>query len=227
MKFAFYLLSANLLFLLGCSQTQLHIVNQGYSNEYINALTGKLSKLDVAIVESHVAIPETFSNSTIATNPNFMNIKLLESIEAILQLSDIDSPAHLTFAQGKHFYSSNHIGLYLRNKNNIKPMMPAYLRTQYCEFAEATMMFLNDGSFAVEFETSAYDEKLAVIKGNYSFDNKYLQLVTEHGASQSYILSREMKQTQFGERPADVFKPEHTVSVLKALNCEFLIIYME
>jgi hypothetical protein len=212
---------------MGCSQTRLHIINQGYSTKYIHALTEKLSKLDIIIVESSVPMPNTFSDSTITTNPYFMNIELLESIEAILQLSDVDSPEYLTFAQGKHFYSRNHIGLYLRDKNNIKPMMPAYLRTQYCELAEATIMFSNDGSFALEFEKSAYEDKLAVVKGIYSFDNKQLQLVTGHGVSQTYTLSKEMKQTQLGERPADVFKPEHTVSDLGALNCEFLIIYME
>jgi hypothetical protein len=226
MKF-FYFVLVSLLFLTGCSQTRLHIVNQGYSTEYISVLAEKLSKLDVVIVESRVSIPDTFSDSTVATNPYFINIELLESIEAILQLSDIDSPEYLTFAQGKHFYSRNHVGLYLRNKNNIKPIMPAYLRTQYCEFADATIMFSNDGRFALEFERSAYEEKLVVIKGNYSFDNKYLQLVTEHGVSQSYILNKEIKHTQLGERPADVFKPKSMHSGLELLNCEFLIIYME
>jgi len=36
-----------------------------------------------------------------------------------------------------------------------------------------------------------------------------------------------MKQTQLGERPADVFKPDAINSALPALSCEFLIIYME
>ena len=227
MKFSFYLILVSLLFLMACSQTQLHIVNQGYSEERINSLISKLKKLDVSVVKSNVTIPNNFPNSTVATNPSFTDINLLNSIESLFLASGIESPSHLTFAQGKHFYNVNHLGVYLRNESNVVPTMPPYLRTQYCEFTDATIMFSRDGRFVLEFEKATYDEELAIVKGNYAFDSVSLQLITDHKISQSYSLKREMKQTQLGERPADVFKPDAINSALPALNCEFLIIYME
>jgi hypothetical protein len=227
MKLNFCLALASLLFLASCSKTHLHIVNQGYSNEQINVLTKRLSKLDVKVVQSNISIPKAFPTSTITTNPNFTDIELLKRIESIVFASGIDNPAHLTFAQGKHFYSINHLGLYLRNEKNIKPVMPAYLRTQFCEFSDATIMFSSDGKFILEYENSAYEDELAVANGRYTFDGINLQLAIKDEIAQSYVLKREMKNTHLGKRPADIYKPQRLFPDLKALNCEFLIIFMD
>jgi hypothetical protein len=227
MKFTFTIILISILFLSGCSQTYLHIVNQGYSEQKINALKVKLNKYPIKVFDSSIPIPKAFPASTIATNPNFSDLKLLNSIESELLSLNTNNLTHLTFAQGKHFYSVNHIGLYLRNDDNIKPVMPAYLRTQYCRYADATIMFKGDGRFAVEFEKDAYEDELVIVNGAYTFDGTNLQMITDDNVTQSYIFSKEMKETQFGERPADVYKPKSTLSAIEALNCEFLIIYME
>ncbi|WP_085299814.1 hypothetical protein [Cognaticolwellia mytili] len=226
MKIKLYGLLTSLL-LTACSNTYVHLVNEGYSEKEIKDLTGKLNQLPIKIVNSRITIPKEFSPSTISTHPSFTDISLLAEINSVLVSSNFASLAHLTFAQGKHFYSENHLGLYLRNESNITPIMPAYLRTQSCAFADGTIMFSNDEEFVLEFEKGPYEEDFILIKGLYNFDGKRLQLSTHTGISQSYAFSQEMKQTQFGERPADVFTPQKQLKTLKALNCQFLIIYMD
>jgi hypothetical protein len=88
-------------------------------------------------------------------------------------------------------------------------------------------MFKGDGRFALEFEKDTYADELIIVNGVYTFDGTNLQMITDGNDTQSYIFSKEMKETQFGERPADVYKPQNLLPDLKALNCEFLIIYMD
>jgi len=105
--------------------------------------------------------------------------------------------------------------------------MPAYLRTQYCKFADATIMFKNNGRFVLEFEKGKYEDGLAVVQGSYIFDGRRLSITTDNEQSQFFLLHQEMKQTHLGQRQADVFKPSTENKNLQPLNCEFLIIYME
>lgn len=227
MKFNIVLALGFMCCLSACSNTYLHLISKGYSEEQVAKIISKLEKLPVKVVRSTVSIPATFPFAVVATNPNFTDLELLRDVESILLESGIKTPSHLTFAQGKHFYNANNLGLYLQNNDNIQPEMPSYLRTQYCQFADATIMFGRTGEFVLEYEKGKFDEGLALVNGRYSFDGKVAKLTTESGLFQAFILRKEMKVTQFGERPADVFKPTKNTIELPALNCQFLIIYMD
>lgn len=213
--------------LTACSQTYIHITNQGFSKEKISAIERQLLALNVKVKHTDIAVPEEFSTTTVTTHPSYRQLSLLQAIESILLAENLSKPQHLTFAQGRHFYNENHIGLYLRNENNTKAVMPPYLRTQYCAFSDATIMFKKNGRFILEYEKGAYEEELALVNGNYIFNGKQLKIKTDDDISQSYWLSRELKQTHMGQRNADVFKPKADTLELAPLNCEFLIIFMD
>jgi hypothetical protein len=104
--------------------------------------------------------------------------------------------------------------------------MPPYIRTQFCENADATLMFSDNGEFVLEYEKNNYDEVLTQVVGQFSYDGQRLALLTKAGESQQFQYSRERKPTYKGDRPADVYKPENKSNLLKPFNCEFLIIYM-
>ena len=227
MKWNFFIVLVGLLFISGCSKTYIHVAHQGYSNEEITELKDKLAKLPVTVVVSNILVPKNFSGSTIATNPNFTDSELLHRIQELLILSGFEQAKHLSFGQGKHFYSENNIGLYLQSFDNIKPKMPMYLRTQYCKYADATIMFSTNNTFVLEFEKDQFEDGFEFINGQYKFDGKTLQLLSNNGIAQSFVHHKEIKQTHIGDRPADVYKPKSNKSELLPLNCEFLIIYMD
>lgn len=210
-----------------CSQTYVHVINQGFSDEKLVSITKQLNNLDLVVIRENITIPSEFPAATIATHPNFSNLELFHQIESIVVDQGISKLQHLTFAQGRHFYNEQHIGLYLRNEDDKSHVMPAYLRTQYCKFADATIMFKNNGRFVLEFEKGKYEDGLAVVQGSYIFDGRRLSITTDNEQSQFFLLHQEMKQTHLGQRQADVFKPSTENKNLQPLNCEFLIIYME
>lgn len=233
-KYKYYkmkFLKLSMLFMVGllssCSQTYIHIVNQGYPENKVTTITQRLIELDVNVQRSDIVIPAEFPSTVIATHPNFSQIELFNAIESILKSENLSKPQHLAFAQGRHFYNERHIGIYLRNEESQKAIMPAYLRTQYCSFADATIMFKNNGRFLLEFEKGKYDEGLEVVNGDYIFDGQRLSVTTDSEVSQVYLFHQEMKPTHLGLRSADVFKPVNEDNNLKPLNCEFLIIYMD
>ncbi len=225
-------------YLSGCTKTKLHLVNQGYSDKQMNELATALKNQGIDVTLSTISMPKEFPSSAIALNPNFRDSSFLDKIQTILIAQDFEQATELRFAQGNHFYGPNHVGLYLRNELNSNSKMPPYLRTQYCKNADSTMMFKANGEFILEYEAKNYDDKLQQVHGKYSFNGRKLTLSLHSSSNSSrneakehtFILHQETRPTPFGDKPADVFKPQNNITekshTLKQLTCDFLIIYM-
>jgi hypothetical protein len=227
MKFNLYGYILFFIVLSGCTNTKLHIVNQGYSDTKINQLTLALANEGVDVIISNLTIPTSFPDSALALNPNFRDLSFINAIQHTLTKQGFPTATELRFAQGKHFYSTSHLGLYLRNKLDRSSRMPPYLRTQYCKNADSTIMFKPNGEFTLEYESNNYDEQLKQVKGRYTFVGKKLTLRPHRLKAQHFTLYKETRPTPFGDKPADVFKPKNKSHKVKQLKCDFLIIYMD
>ena len=227
-------ISLFVLSLSGCSTTKLHLVSQGYSAQQVNQLKNELTNQGINVSISSITMPNEFPNSAIAMSPSYDDLTFIEKVQKVLRKQGFEEAVELKFAQGKHLYNINHLGLYLRNPLNNTHQMPPYLRTQYCKNADSTLMFTPNGKFVLEYDGATYEEPLQKVYGDYIFDGRTLRLVSlEHSnnnqhniQSQQFTLRKESRSTPSGDKPADVFKPENKNHSLKQLNCDFLIIYM-
>jgi len=232
------LLVATLL-LTACQQRpHIYITNQGYSDEQVNRLLDSINKLDADITVTDLSVPEEFSDTAILMHPVSHDPVLLAQIERALLEAQFTMPDYYPFAKGLHFYNQSSVGVYLRNPaltNYYK--MPRYLRTQYCNWADATAAFLPNGQFVFEYELLNQSKKsdknkeddfdLQKLEGEWSFaNNGQLQLKSELQTIQRYLLSHAERDTFFGMRPADIFTPQLQSDKL-FLNCELVIIYGE
>jgi hypothetical protein len=202
-------------------------VNQGYNDTKINQLTSELANKGIDVIISNLTIPNSFPESALALNPNFRDLSFINTIQKTLTKQDFPIAKELRFAQGKHFYNTGHVGLYLRNILDTKSKMPPYLRTQYCKNADSTIMFKANGEFILEYESKNYDEQLKQVHGLYTFDGKNLNVHPNSLKEQHFILYKEQRATPFGDKPSDVFKPQNKSHNFKQLKCDFLIIYMD
>lgn len=221
--------SVLLLLLCGCQSLTLHITAQGIEPEKLKKLKQSLSEISDDVIVTELSIPPEFPNTVIAANPGYRGYENLAHIRDILWEHQFGDATELRFAQGNHFYLDGNIGVYLRNPSlQGVPNIPPYLRTQYCEFADATLMFNKDNSFELEYEDmDNIMGDLLTSKGVWQFNGKQITLFTTQGIQlQHYVLSKQEKETQWGPKPADVYIPQST-SEITPLNCEFLIIYVQ
>lgn len=216
----------------GCSHTKIHLVHQQLSKAKISSLVNAFEQENINVVVSTAVVPSEFPDVSLAMNPGYSDFALIEKIKQTLAIHSLSVVQEFRFAQGQHFYNGNNIGVYLKDSSN--RVMPSYLRTQYCKYADATIQFSSNNTFTVEYEANSLDkvekmedaeQQLSTILGHYDFDGKKLSLFLENGTTQRFTYAKEEKETHLGPRQADTFKPLqlHQQSVL---NCEFLIIYM-
>lgn len=229
MVFVRLLIVCVLLLLSGCQSFTIHITANGIPPEQLEKLKSELLTVADEVKETELNIPKEFPNTVIASNPGYFNYGKIAAIQDMLWNNELGVATELKFAQGLHFYNNGHIGLYLRHPDlQDIPLMPPYLRTQYCEFADATIQFYKTGKFELEYENP--EDVTGVMltqQGNWLYDGSRLSLTSENGVEvQSFILSQENKETQWGPRPADVFTPMQDTS-FAPLKCEFLIIYVQ
>lgn len=213
----------------GCQSLTIHVTAQGIKAERLEILRQSLSEVADEVVITELTIPKEFPNTVIAVNPAYVDYARLASIQDMLWSQNYGVATELRFAQGNHFYLNSNIGIYLRHPALQRvPIIPPYLRTQYCDFADATLMFNKDNSFKLEYEnTEDIMGDLLTSTGVWQFDGQRLLLFGAKGEQlQQYDLSRQMKETQWGPKPADIYVARD-VSNLSPLNCEFLIIYMQ
>ncbi|XQW83714.1 hypothetical protein ACOYR1_11230 [Thalassotalea piscium] len=230
-----YFISVLLLTILcACSSTKVKLISQGYSTDVIENLVSTLRQAGIETDISTVAIPKTFSDVTLAMNPSYRDLNQLDEIKVILAQQGFSVPQEFRFAQGKHFYTGNNIGLYLKNTNSVTHQPPSYLRTQYCPSADGTIQFLSDRKFVVEYENQGEDhlqrtgdESFHYIHGDYTFDGKELTLVLTDHSSHHYSFLQQNENTHLGPRPADILIPLDEHEKFSVLNCRFLIIYMD
>lgn len=221
-----YFLLLLVVLLSACSSKQVHIYNQGYSERQIDFLKTQIEAQGYKVQLPQVAIPREFPQTSLAMNPGFNDTSFYQFLNQLLLVQGYGQASEYRFAQGLHFYSKNEIGLYLKNPDYVVVDMPPYLRTQYCKSSiGATIQFTPQGKFHLEYEVAKVEE-LQVESGQYLFDGKTLDLYSDTLGQISYRLAKEERETPYGLRPADVFKPVKSNHALGSLNCEFLIIYI-
>ncbi len=214
--------------LLGCQSPKLHLINYGYSAAKIESLKIKLAKNGITVIDADIEIPQEFTDAILSLNPGFSDFKVLEALHNSLNSLGFGPVVEYRFAEGRHFYTKNNIGLYLRNPemSTLNPL-PKYLRTQYCEWSDATLMFKPNGGFILEYEILAKEnEVIETMTGKWIKEQTKLILFPIEGPIQTFMQSFQQKETFFGMKPADVYTPQEQ-HLLLPLNCEFLIIYGE
>ncbi|OUL55949.1 hypothetical protein B1199_19780 [Pseudoalteromonas ulvae] len=226
-----------LLVLTACTQTpHIYVISQGYSSEELAPLISELNTLEAQVtVSDAVQIPSEFDETSLAVNPGFHQSQLLNKIENLLSDKGFKRADIYRFAQGKHFYNGNNIGLYVKNPVVVNDyVMPSYIRTQYCNTADGVLQLAKNGDFVYEYEllnstkNNESESEFSIIKlsGQWQFDQRYLTLEQHETIIQRYHFSQGEKPTFFGPKAADIFTPKLN-STNPALNCELLIIYGE
>lgn len=212
----------------GCQSLTIHISSQEIEPEKLAILKQSLSEISDKVKITELSIPKEFPNTVIAANPGYTNYGTLAAIKDLLWHLDFGEATELRFAQGNHFYLQNNLGIYLRNPTlQGVPTLPPFLRTQYCNITDATLMFKKDHSFELEYENPSNIMDLLTFSGNWMFNDKSLTLHNSEGTLlQQFLLSKQNKETQWGLRPADVYTPTIDAD-FSPFNCEFMIIYVQ
>ena len=218
-----------LLLILSACSTKVHLITEGYSDEKVNSLQQQLIEKGYQVNVQNIAIPAEFPNSVIAINPSYQNFATINELSTLLDLLSFAPAVERRFGQGRHFYTSNNIGMYLRSPNiNPDDSMPPYLRTQYCKKGDANLEFNTNGEFTLETEQYVNDDyALEYNKGKWWLTNRVLTLTLNNGESARFIKTQQQVETHQGMKTADVFIPKKENAELKELSCKFLIIYME
>lgn len=224
-----YILSLLVLFLLGCQNPTIYVVQEGYSDEKITKLVSNIASLGFDVKKSDISIPDNFYDSSIAMHPDFRDFVLLKELHDVLSTLGYSSAREYRFAQGQHFYNKSNLGLYLRNSSVAsKPKIPPYLRTQFCKYAEGTLQFTNKGIYNLEYDNQAdRDGDLLVSTGTWFFHANKLTLISKEYGEQVFTRYNENKETYLGMKPADVYKPKNNDHAFLPFNCSYLIIYMQ
>lgn len=226
----FLLISSILLSLLlaGCTSNKIHyihLVHQGVPQTKIDKLTSSLMQQGYRVELSDILIPQNFANTAISINPGTRDFQGIADIKRSLTDLAFLPATEYRFAQGRHFYNTQHVGIYLKSSNQ-KPTMPLFIATDACPNIQATLMFPTGAShFILEFDTDENDQ-LIKVEGEWRLSADILSLQTSTGLMQEFHYSRQKKATPFGIREADVYTPRLPDNQLAAFNCEFSIIYM-
>ena len=214
-----------LLLLTGCS-TNIHLFTQGYPQHKIKQLLQQLRDRGFVVYHSDNTIPLQFQNSVIAVNPQFNQLSLIAQLQDILVQSQFPAATELRFGQGNHFYSADHIGLYLRHPDFKYPAkIPPYIVSRGCN---TTLEFNNNSRFILEITRVGQEQyQLSYQEGRWQYDGKILRLNFSNGDIFIYQRNQEQRTTYQGLRPADVFKPLSGNRSNPSYHCEYEVIYLK
>ena len=221
------LLLVSLLILSACQQRQAILITQGIEPVKVKAIETALIQSGWQVSKSTIAIPTEFPNTAIATNPAYRDSQAITEIEDLLKGQGFAEPTEYKFAEGKHFFSMNNIGIYLRNSEQaLQPLPPDFIRTDHCTAGDATLNLSPQGQAVLEYERPINDNfELEQHTGTWQFDGAQLS-VTLNRAQQVFKLTHEQRPIWRGLSPADIYTPIQD-SNFKVLNCTFLLIYLE
>ncbi|MBL4915417.1 hypothetical protein L2719_10905 [Shewanella schlegeliana] len=208
-----------------CAQQQAFLTTQGVSQVKIEALTKQLNEQGWRVTQTNLPIPNEFTNATVAANPAQENQADIEQVVSTLELLGFSDPQTYKFAEGKHFYSIDNIGIYLRTgQTNLQP--PSWLRSDDCIYGDALLAFNPNGQVTLEHEpTHTESDRLDSYVGVWVLDGSRLKINLSQG-EQSYISSNITRRTWRGVSPAQLFTPIEKAK-FSPLNCSFIIIEME
>lgn len=221
------LLLVSLLILSACQQRQAILITQGVEPVKVKAIETALIHSGWQVDQSTIAIPAEFPNAAIATNPAYRDTQAITEIENILKGQGFTELTEYKFAEGKHFFSMNNIGIYLRNSEQVsQPLPPSFIRTDHCASGDATLNLTPQGQAVLEYERPINDNfELEQHKGTWDFDGEQLKVQLNH-TQQAFLLTHEQRPIWRGLSPADIYTPTQD-SDFKVLNCTFLLIYLE
>ncbi|MGR3969720.1 hypothetical protein [Shewanella sp. 1180_01] len=221
------LLLVSLLILSACQQRQAILITQGIEPVKVKAIETALIQSGWQVNQSTIAIPAEFPNTAITTNPAYRDSQAITEIEDLLKGQGFAEPTEYKFAEGKHFFSINNIGIYLRNSEQVlQPLPPDFIRTDHCTAGDATLNLSPQGQAVLEYERPINDNfELEQHTGTWQFDGAQLS-VTLNRAQQVFKLTHEQRPIWRGLSPADIYTPIQD-SNFKVLNCTFLLIYLE
>jgi len=218
-----------LLVLITACSTHIHLVTEGYSQQKVTQIRQSLIDSGYKVTTESIVIPKEFPNSVIAVNPSYRSFSTIENLRQLLSQLTAEPAVERRFGQGRHFYTANNIGLYLRNPDFVtEDRMPPYLRTQYCKKGDANLEFKSNGEFILEAERLVNDDYvLEYSNGKWQLANRMLTLHLENGTVAKFVKDQQQIETHQGLKPADVFLPKKENEAMKQLSCKFLIIYMD
>lgn len=225
-RIAFSLLILQCFWLLnGCAQQHAFISSNGIESAKLDALSQQLEAQGWKVTLTQLEIPREFPDTSIAINPAQQNQYAIEQLIALMQELRFGEPHIFKFAEGKHFYSINNIGLYIRGSQPVS-MPPSWLRSDNCEEGDALLSLKSAGSVTLEYDPFDADlEQLNSYQGRWQFDGETLNVhIMEH--QQDYIRKEIMRKTWRGYSPAQLFTPLKEVE-FAPLNCHFIIIEAE
>lgn len=226
-RFGHGLLLVGLTLLSGCQQRQAILIVQGVEPIKVKAIETALMQSGWQVNQSPIAIPAEFPDAVLATNPAYRDTQAISDIKNILKGQGFTEPTEYKFAEGKHFFSTNNVGIYLRNSEQTSSALPpSFIRTDRCAAGDATLNLTPQGKAVLEYEKPTNDNfELEQHTGTWTFDGIKLQVQFNH-AQQTFLLTHEQRDTWRGPSPADIYTPSLDADV-KVLNCTFVIIYLE
>ncbi len=182
------------------------------------------------VVEENVeqGIPDKYGDASLGVNPGFKDRTLLDKLKSIIYGVGYLQIDEYRWAEGSHYYSPGHVGLYLRSRvHEGGYRMPPFLRTRKCQHGDATLQFLPDGRLVLEYEKDSDTLELARRSGQWKLIGSDLRVTFDDSRiNQEFRLQRRQVETYLGMRPADVFTPNRAIEGMALLNCPYLIIYM-
>lgn len=216
---------ASVLLLIGCAQQHAFISANGVKPAKLNALGQQLEAQGWQVTLTQLEIPAEFSDTSITMTPAQQNQDAIELLITQLQQLGFNQPQIYKFAEGKHFYSIDNIGLYIRGSQSTA-MPPSWLRSDNCTAGDTLLALSSGGNVTLEHEALDTElEQLDSYKGQWLFDGETLTIhIMEH--QQDYIRKEIMRKTWRGNSPAQLFTPQR-ISQFTPLNCSFIIIEME
>nr|WP_211164697.1 hypothetical protein [Shewanella sp. DNRA4] len=211
----------------GCQQRQAILIVQGVEPIKVKAIETALIQSGWRVSQSPIAIPAEFPDAVLATNPAYRDTQAISDIKNILKGQGFTEPTEYKFAEGKHFFSMNNIGIDLRNSEQaLQPLQPDFIRTDHCAAGDATLNLSPQGQAVLEYERPINDNfELEQHTGTWQFDGAQLS-VTLNRAQQVFKLTHEQRPIWCGLSPADIYTPIQD-SNFKVLNCTLLLIYLE
>ena len=216
---------ASVLLLIGCAQQHAFISANGVKPSKINALSQQLEAQGWQVTLTQLEIPAEFSDTSIAMNPAQQNQDAIEQLITLLQQLGFNQPQTYKFAEGKHFYSIDNIGLYIRGSQSTATP-PNWLRSDNCTGGDTLLALNPGGNVTLEHEVLDTElEQLDSYQGQWQFDGETLVIhIMDH--QQHYLRTEITRQTWRGDSPAQLFTPLKEVE-FAPLNCSFIIIEME
>ena len=216
---------ASLVLLTGCVQRHAFISANGVEPTKLDALSQQLEAQGWQVTLTQLEIPAEFSDTSIAINPAQQNQDAIEQLITLLQQLGFNQPQTYKFAEGKHFYSIDNIGLYIRGSQPAV-MPPNWLRSDNCKEGDTLLALSPGGNVTLEHEALDTElEQLDSYQGQWQFDGERLT-ITLLGQEQHYSRSDITRTTWRGDSPAQLFTPLKEVE-FTPLNCHFIIIEAE